>query len=493
MKMQIFVIAWLILSVPCQAEIIIVAKDGSGDFDNIQDAINYSWHGDTIIVKPDLYGENIYFNSRAITLTSENPDDPNVVNSTRIVQGSGYAVTFDFGEGADSVLTGFTVFGRGIHCYASSPTIAKNVITDCDTGGIYGEWYAAPIISHNTITNNDSYGLRDCHGLIIGNTISYNTCGLYGCDGEIRENEIIHNSGISQGAGLFVCNGIISNNIIAWNNAAGSNAAGGGLYGCGATISYNLISDNSADAGGGQTWGGGLRGCNGEIYNNIIVRNSATTGGGFYSCNGTITNNTIVENVASGYGGGLNSCSGSVKNNIIAFNTASYAGGISGACDNSFNALWMNEGGNFGNGAIAGVGDICQDPLFADTNNGDYHLQSVSGRWDANSQSWVKDDMNSPCIDAGDPSSDWTAELWPHGKRINIGAYGGTLEASMTPKVIGNIADLNGDDIVNFQDFTCLANSWQVEEALLAEDLNRDNHVNGTDLFMFIYNWLWEE
>ncbi|UCG60129.1 MAG: hypothetical protein JSU70_11515 [Phycisphaerales bacterium] len=46
----------------------------------------------------------------------------------------------------------------------------------------------------------------------------------------------------------------------------------------------------------------------------------------------------------------------------------------------------------------------------------------ISGRCNPSSESWVKDYVTSPCIDLGDPDSDWTAELWPHGKRINMGA-----------------------------------------------------------------------
>jgi hypothetical protein len=64
--------------------------------------------------------------------------------------------------------------------------------------------------------------------------------------------------------------------------------------------------------------------------------------------------------------------------------------------------------------------------------NGDYHLKSQAGRWDPKSQTWVLDELTSPCIDAGDPASDWTAELWPHGERINMGAFGGTPQASMS-------------------------------------------------------------
>jgi hypothetical protein len=59
------------------------------------------------------------------------------------------------------------------------------------------------------------------------------------------------------------------------------------------------------------------------------------------------------------------------------------------------------------------------------------------GRWDPNSGSWVKDDVTSPCIDAGDPNSDWSGENWPHGKWINMGAYGGTRQGSMSLETQG--------------------------------------------------------
>ena len=96
MKKLILTLACLFLTIACQAETIIVAKDGSGNFNNIQDAINYSWQGDTIIVRPGTYYENVNFNSRAITLTSENPNYPGLTQIT-------WSVTFDFGEQSDSV------------------------------------------------------------------------------------------------------------------------------------------------------------------------------------------------------------------------------------------------------------------------------------------------------------------------------------------------------------------------------------------------------
>ncbi len=101
-------------------------------------------------------------------------------------------------------------------------------------------------------------------------------------------------------------------------------------------------------------------------------------------------------------------------------------------------------------GGWPGEGNIDADPLFvqrgywADARNphvvvepddpeaiwidGDYHLQSEAGRWDAEKQIWVRDLATSPCIDAGDPKNPVGDEPSPNGSIINIGAYGGTAE-----------------------------------------------------------------
>ena len=55
----------------------------------------------------------------------------------------------------------------------------------------------------------------------------------------------------------------------------------------------------------------------------------------------------------------------------------------------------------------------------------DYLYEYDAGRW-------VYDDVSSPCIDAGDSNSDWSNEPMPNGGRINMGAYGGTGQASLS-------------------------------------------------------------
>lgn len=64
---------------------------------------------------------------------------------------------------------------------------------------------------------------------------------------------------------------------------------------------------------------------------------------------------------------------------------------------------------------------------------GDYHLSSQAGHWSSEYGEWVIDEQTCPSIDAGDPGMPFEFEPWPNGQRINIGAYGGTTQASLSP------------------------------------------------------------
>lgn len=191
-------------------------------------------------------------------------------------------------------------------------------------------------------------------------------------------------------------------------------------------IVNNRIVDNSADTGGGiyAFFAQGL------IANNIIAHNSASVGGGILNDLATprIMNNTIVHNRPSALHLEPTSMSSTiwestlVLNNIIWQNEIYIAEEVAGdAYDIRYNDI---QGGG------SDSGNIDVDPLFADPENRDYHLVSHAGRWDSNSESWVQDNLTSPCIDAGDPDGPIGDELMPHGNRINMGAYGGTWQAS---------------------------------------------------------------
>ncbi|MBN2128922.1 MAG: PASTA domain-containing protein [Sedimentisphaerales bacterium] len=84
--------------------------------------------------------------------------------------------------------------------------------------------------------------------------------------------------------------------------------------------------------------------------------------------------------------------------------------------------------------------------------HGDYHLQSRSGRFDPVAKNWTTDPTDSPCIDAGDPTSVWSTEPAPNGGRINIGAYGGTAEAGKSGEA--------STRVLTFDDITSAETAW---------------------------------
>jgi hypothetical protein len=203
------------------------------------------------------------------------------------------------------------------------------------------------------------------------------------------------------------------------------------------------------------------------------VNSSTLRGGGIYSdddSSSTITNCILWENRAAGFTDESAQIGNDGPTPVIGYSC------IQG---------WT--------GGLGGTGNIGVNPLFADGANEDYHLRSQAGRWNPDTESWVIDAGTSACIDAGDPTSDWTAELWPHGKRINMGAYGGTPQASMSLSTVGNKEDLNNSGLVDYADLNALVNKWLYQANLLPEDLDRDGIVNSTDFAIFASEWLSEE
>ena len=134
----------------------------------------------------------------------------------------------------------------------------------------------------------------------------------------------------------------------------------------------------------------------------IISDNTASyDGGGMYlkTSNPTLTNVTISDNTASYDGGGMylsSSIPATILNSILWNNTP-----------DQFNSEFYLDTVTYSNiqGGIEGEGNINVDPIFTDPENGDYHLQGTS-----------------PCIDAGNPDSEYNDT---DGSRNNMGAYGG--------------------------------------------------------------------
>ena len=216
---------------------------------------------------------------------------------------------------------------------------------------------------------------------------------------------------------------------------AGFTITGGkrGIYcsGSSPTITNCIIAGNTNDDVGGVGAGIGMEcGSNPTLTNCTVINNSASTaGGGMMSQDSspTLTNCTFSGNSAGYFGSGIcfNGGSPMLTNCILWGDTPDEIYMFSGTPVITYSAV---------QGGWAGEDNIDADPLFADPENSDYHLKSQVGRWDLNSQSWVIDDVTSPCIDAGDPGTPIGLEPLPNGGIINMGAYGGTAEASKSPE-----------------------------------------------------------
>ncbi|KPJ91014.1 MAG: hypothetical protein AMJ53_12505 [Gammaproteobacteria bacterium SG8_11] len=228
---------------------------------------------------------------------------------------------------------------------------------------------------------------------------------------------------------------------------------------------------------------------NGEIHTHATISHCLLSGNRVYqgtvimNCDGTISNCVVADNLPNSdhLGPVIQGCHGLIKNCTIANNIRGVS--VWGGVTTIENCIIYGSGIHVGSGAtvninysnvdlIWGDGSVNWEsesmnvyPFFVDEANGDYHLKSQGGRWNQSSQTWVKDAGTSPCIDAGNPHSPVGFEPFPNGGRINMGAYGGTPEASKS--YFGNpicetivAGDINGDCKVNFLDFQLLALHW---------------------------------
>ena len=121
-----FLVMWAVLAFSVQA--FGTERIVPDDYPTIQSAIVAAGTGDRVVVKPGTYPEHINFRGKAITVTSTDPSDWAVVESTIIdAGGTGSVVTFNSEEGTDSVLQGFVItggYGR------SNPFITQMTLQD---------------------------------------------------------------------------------------------------------------------------------------------------------------------------------------------------------------------------------------------------------------------------------------------------------------------------------------------------------------------------
>ncbi|MCK4294829.1 MAG: right-handed parallel beta-helix repeat-containing protein [Planctomycetes bacterium] len=439
------------------------------DIPTIQDAIDHVLEGGTVIVADGTYrgpgNRDIDFLGKAITVRSENGPEKCIVDCDGKIYEPHRGFHFHNGENANSVLSGFTIIngygpkaglyrwgpgfcGGAVLCNAASPTISGCVLVDNSAN------YGGAIYAHQS-----SSSLTRC--VFSGNTAEFSGAGLYNSESNL----------------------VLTNCLFDFNRAMQYDGGGIGNYQSTPVLANCTFCGNAA------------------------ARNGGGLSNSFHS-DSTLANCLLWYNTA-------------VNGPQISTESTRYASHLRVLCSNvqdGLTKLYINKKGTL----TWGPGNIEAEPCFLDLGHwadvddlniiaepndpnavavsGDYHLKSQGWRWDTERKMWTWDDITSRCIDAGnpgsplgdeplsvpaDPNNDWGVNV-----RINMGAYGGTGEASMPPYDWALLTDLNNDGIVNGQDFAHAATDWSTAADEQPGDLNRDGVIDFADLALFADDWL---
>jgi hypothetical protein len=240
------------------------------DQPTIQDGINAAVNGDTVLVAPGTYNEDINFSGKAIVVRSSGGPRVTIIDGGSL----GAVVTFSSGETNASVLSGFTLqhgSNSGVYMNFASPVLKDNIIANNKAewgAGIYIGGASTAQVLHNTFIGNVASSGGGAIGLFSAGSV------------RIENNRITKNNGGGQGGAFWMVgegDEIIVQNLM-YNDVASSG-----------TEFYSLIPQSTT----------GYR----LINNTIVSRNpnadAAVVADGF-NTNAEIINNVIVAPGTSG-------------------------------------------------------------------------------------------------------------------------------------------------------------------------------------------------
>jgi len=408
----------------------------SAPFKHIQTAIDYAQDGDTVLVRPDTYVENINFNGKNIVVGSLflTTQDTSYISST-IIDGNqnGSVVTFENSEDTTCTLTGFTIqngftseYGGGIYIDGASVKLSNlyvnnNIVNGGTDGGGIGIKYSNSILDQLVVYNNYGSGIL-----------------LEESGGIVRNSIVRNNEGESWGTGIKLnqSNTLIEN-VIVRDNYTNSEYDRFALDGWASypTIRNVLVTEND---GGGLKIRGNLNTSFTSIIQNVTITNNIGDGLVIGDVNTIITNSIVwgnsVDNVL---------ISGGTQDHEVHIAHNNFEGGQSAIVDDAYNGYIYWLGGN-----------IYQSPLFIESGQ-NYQLSD-----------------HSPCIGAGVnqttiadtllvvPANDIVDNPRPNpdGSNPDMGAYESPLASQYPLATV--IRDGLGDDLNWTNSASILSANW---------------------------------
>jgi len=368
--------------------------------------------------------------SDSIRFTTDTLSNPDRWYGVSIDRGRADSCRFDYCIIEFSKSDSSVEHSKGLYAYDTDLRISNCTFRYCGAhtfrgGGLGVEQGWLTMESCHVVNNSGTWSVTLAGGGLVEN------CLIEGNDGggvRIDTDDsltvshcVIRNNQAENGGGLrLMSNSVWQLNITGCDISGNRAHDGGGICGgaANADIRECTFSNNHADSSGGAIWHGELafRYC-------LFDGNTAAIGGACADVQGAGFNCTFVNNQAPQGGAAIYTMIGfgaTLYNTIVAFNRQSPA--------ISFGAIpihWVSNCLLFGNedGDFTGYippflgeinrtnpnGDSCdyhsnlfQNPLFADTTSGNYHLTAQS-----------------PCIDAGDSR----LSLDPDSTIADIGAY----------------------------------------------------------------------
>ena len=404
------------------------------NFPTIQDAINASLDGATIIVSDGIYSGpgnvDLNFLGKAITVKSDNGPDFCIIDcqgsSTVFHQG----FVFDNGEDANSIINGFTIqngwhdFGGAIYCENSSPVVEKCILINNNANAYGGAVYCLssdPNIINCEIFNNNS---------LFGGGVS---CWF--------------------NSYLNITQSVIANNFA---------RTGGAIYSYNSEMNINncTLANNTGDTFGGaiSSW----------LNSNVTLSDSILWGNISSSGNQVALGDTANPSFIL-----ISYC------NLQGLNSGVYLEGAS-------NATW-----GLGN---LNVDPLFANPGSKDFHlkSQGWRWDRLNQQWTWDSVTSLCVDAGKPGIPLADEPE--TLNIDPLNQfginiRRNMGAYGGTSTASIPPHNWVLLSDVNNDGIVNETDLMIFQSDWLRNLKYLSVDFNRDDKVNLHDFNIISTDW----